>query len=347
MSIAEIDLPALAPFPAAPAPAVPAADAVVGSNWAERTAEYVRAYRVRLDADEVVCLASALWLQAVGGARPRLAGVSPVALEQLCAQLQWGLIAYRNGCPTMLYTVCMRARLGKRMLMKVDEAALTGGGITGKPVYALADRVHNLGDLPAGSGPVLARADEIEAELDFGGGVRRRMTLAELLRVWKVDADEMSCEWHMVLPCHPTPHPEGRRLLARSALVRQFHLLNARFPDRVSGLHALIRMREALAAETDVHAHRRALRASFPARDDERADMGRLAFARGVRSLGGGAFEGVARAAGRASVAWLALRQLAGEATAGAAELDEGYEEVQDRERTLLDALARVAGGGS
>lgn len=347
MSITDMDLPELAVYDAALAPANPAADAAVGSNWAERTAEYVRAYRVRLDADEVVCLSSALWLEAVGGARPRLAGVSPVALEQLCAQLQWALIAYRNGCPTMLYTVCMRARMGKRMLMKVDEAALTGGPLTGKPVYALADRVHNLGDLPDGSGPVLARADEIEAELDFGAGARRRMTLAELLRVWKVDADEMSCEWHMVLPCHPTPHPEGRRLLARAALVRQLHLLSDRFPGRVSGLHALIHLRETLAASGDVRAHREMLLRSFPALAGERADMGRLAFARGVRSLGGGAFEGVARAAGRASVAWLALRALAGVETVSAAELDEGYEEVQDRERTLLDALARVAEGGS
>jgi hypothetical protein len=345
MSIMETDVPDLGTSLEVLAPAADAG--TIGSNWAERTAEYVRAYQVRLDADEVVCLASALWLEAVGGARPRLAGVSPVALEQLCAQLQWGLVAYRNGCPTMLYTVCMRTRLGKRMLMKVDEAALTGGALTGKPVYALADRVHGLGDLPDGSGPVLARRDEIEAELDFGGGVRRRVTLGELLRVWKVDADEMSCEWHMVLPCHPTPHPDGRRMLARSALVRQFHLLNARFPDRASGLHALIRMREALAMETDVDAHRRALRASFPALEGERADMGRLAFARGVRALGGGAFEGVARAAGRASAAWLALRALAGDETASAAALDEGYEEVQDRERTLLDALARVAGGAS
>lgn len=321
--------------------------ASVGSNWAERTAEYVRAYGVRLDADEVVCLGSALWLEAVGGDRPRLEGMSPVALEQLCAQLQWGLVAYRNGCPTMLYTVCMRTRLGKRMLMKVDEAALTGGALTGKPVYGLADCVHGLGDLPDHSGPVLERRDEIEAELDFGGGVRRRMTLGELLRVWQVDRDALSCEWHMVLPCHPTPHPEGRRMLARSALVRQFHLLEARFPGRATGLHALIRMRQALAAETDVNAHRRALLASFPARGDERADMGRLAFARGVRALGGGAFEGVARAAGRASTAWLALRGLAGDPAVSAAALDEGYEEVQDRERTLLDALARVAGGAS
>jgi len=343
MSMTDTNAPALI-LPAGSA--ADAAEAAVGSNWAERTAEYVRAYRVRLNADEVVCISSALWLEAVGGARPRLAGGSPVALEQLCAQLQWGLIAYRNGCPTMLYTVCMRARMGKRMLMKVDEAALTGGPITGKPVYALADRVHHLGDLPDGSAPVLARAGEIEAELDFGAGVRRRMTLAELLRVWKVDADEMSCEWHMVLPCHPTPHPEGRRLLARAALVRQLHLLGGRFPGRVSGLHALVHVREKLAAG-DVDAQRGMLLRSFPALAGERADMGRLAFARGVRSLGGGAFEGVARAAGRASAAWLALRELAGVETVSATELDEGYEEVHDRERTLLDALARVAGGAS
>ncbi|HYJ79550.1 MAG TPA: hypothetical protein VEW03_08125 [Longimicrobiaceae bacterium] len=323
----------------------------IGSNWAERTAEYARDYAVELSADEVVCIASALWLETVNDGRPkRLAGISPVAVEQLCAQLQWALIPYRSGCETMLYTICMRSWMGKRMLMKLDEAVLTGAhDLTRKPVYALADRVHHLGDLPKGTGPVLERKDEIEAELDFGGGVRRRLTLAEVLRVWQVDADELSCEWHMVLPCQPTAHAEGRRLLTRSALVRQFHLLRARYPGRVSGLPALARLRDALAVggEEGVREHREMLLRSFPAHGGERADMGRRAFAEGVRSLAEGAFEGVSRAAERASRAWLALRDLSRADAISAAELEEAYEELQGRERVLLDALGRVAGGAA
>jgi hypothetical protein len=320
-----------------------------GSRWAERVCEYVRDYKLELDADVAFALASGLWLEVTAGPAPRIIGTNPNAIEHLSAQLQWALVPYRAGTPLHLHTLCMRVLKGKRMLLRVDDGLATGDGLTGRPTLAIADAVHGIDELPADWHEVPRLADEIEAELDFGGGVRRRMTLAELLRGWNADAEEMATEWYMVLPAQPTAHAAGHRLLARSALVRQYTLLNARYPRRSCGLMAIGGLRAELAERGEDAATEQAdmLARSFAPAELERPDMGRGAFAAGIRTLAGEQFEGMARAADRASDAWQALHEMVMDGDPSAAELDAAYEALLGRERVLLDALGRVARGAA